>query len=222
MRTARSCICLLLVVAALTGAATDASARSREAIIWGGAVSSAPFGSDGEQLGGDPRDGVVVGMGLLWNRGAHYAFALDVRYAQKGTKGKVDTRYADADSGYILDATVALDYIEVPLMAALYLELGSWGEIRGYAGGSVNFLVRSSIGGTLDGAHFDKDVNSINGVDYAGVAGATYEYRLKTVAFAFDARFVGSLASIVGDGDVRLRAFEFSLGLGIPLGKDHF
>jgi hypothetical protein len=107
-------------------------------------------------------------------------------------------------------------------MFVLYLDVGKRGEVRGYAGASVNLLVRSDVYGTLDGAHFDSAVSNFNDVDYAGVVGAAGEYRLNTVSFVLDVRFVGSLASVVSGADAKLRAFEFTLGLGIPLGKDHF
>ena len=211
-----------LAVSLLPGMMGSARAGAREAIIWGGAVNSAPFGSDGEKLGGDPRNGGVVGMGFIWTVGKHYAIALDGRYAQKGTTGKIDTRYANPDSGFILDGTVALDYIEVPLMFTLFFDIGGNSEVRGYAGASVNFLIRSSVKGTLDGHHFDSEGENVHDRDYSGVVGAAYEYRFKTMAFAFDARFVGSLTSIVDGADVKLRAFEFAIGLGIPLGVGHF
>jgi hypothetical protein len=210
------------VLGVLRGTAIGAHAGAREAIIWGGAVNSAPFGSDGEQIGGDPRSGGVVGMGFMWGLGKHFAIGLDGRYAQKGTTGKIDTRYADSDSGFILDGTVALDYIEVPLMFNLFFDIGGNSEVRGYVGASVNFLINSSVKGTLDGHHFDSEVENFNDMDYSGVVGAAYEYRFSSVAFAFDARFVGSLASIVETEDVKLRAFEFAIGLGIPLGVGHF
>jgi len=209
-------------MAALTGTAITSHAGAREAIIWGGAVNSAPFGSDGEQLGGDQRNGGIVGMGFIWILGNHIAIGLDGRYAQKGATGKIDTRYANPDSGFILDGTVALDYIEVPLMFTLFLPIGGQSEVRGYVGASVNFLIRSSVKGTLDGHHFDSEAENVNAQDYSGVVGAAYEYRFSSVSFAFDARFVGSLTSIVDGADVKLRAFEFAIGLGIPLGVGHF
>jgi hypothetical protein len=215
-------ICAVAMMAVLTCTAIGAHAELREAIIWGGVANSAPFGSDGEQLGGDPRSAAVVGMGFIWPVGNHIAIGLDGRYTQKGATGKIDTRYADPDSGFILDGTIALDYIEVPLLFTVFFPFGGNSEVRGYAGASVNFLIRSAVSGTLDGHHFDSEAQNVNDLDYSGVVGAAYEYRMKSVAFAFDARLVGSFTSVVDGGDVKLRAFEFTIGLGIPLGEDHF
>ena len=219
---------LFVALLTLTGLVLPeaAGAVTTEALIVGGAVNSQPIGSDGEMLGDGSRSGFTGGFGLLWKFTSNIGLELDGRYTQKGAVGRVDTRYAEGDSGFVVDATLHLDYIEVPLLLTGILPVGETSEVRGYIGGSANFLISSQLTGTLDGRHFDSPVENVNDIDWAAVVGVSYEYRLDTVAFVFDARFVGSLQSVEDspdfDANVKLRAFEFTIGLGIPLGAGHF
>jgi len=217
-----------LAVAALFALPEVSSAGAKEAIVWGGAVVSDVFGSDGESLGGDSRSSYTLGVSLLWKLHRNVGVELGGRYTKKGTKGDIDTRYSDRDSvpAVIIDATVELNYIEVPLLIAGVMPVGEKSEVRGYAGVSANFLMSSQIVGTLNSQFFEAPADNVSDLDWAGVVGFSYEYRMNTASVVFDMRFVGSLQSIEDspdiDTDVRLSAFEFAIGMGIPLGGGHF
>jgi len=228
MRVRRLLFVMVLAAALCTAAAPEAGAGTREAIVWGGAAVSDVFGSDGESLGGNNRSSYTWGLSVYWKLGRHVGVELGGRYTKKGTSGKIDTRYSERDStsGFILDAELELSYIEVPLLVAGVLPVGERSEVRGYAGASANFLTSSQITGTLNGFHYDAPADNVTDLDWAGVLGLSYEYRMHTVALVFDMRFVASLGSIEDapdlDADVKLGTFEFAIGLGIPLGADHF
>ncbi|MCH7548305.1 MAG: PorT family protein [Candidatus Krumholzibacteriota bacterium] len=230
MHVERRLIAVGLALTCVAGfAAPEVSyAGAKEAILWGGAVTSDVFGSDGESLGGGSRSSYTVGMSLMWKLHRNVGIELGGRYTQKGSKGNIDTRYSDEDTttGVIVNATVELNYIEVPLLVAGIFPVGEKSELRGYAGISANFLVTSQITGTLNNQFFDAPAENVNGIDWAGVVGFSYEYRMDTASVVFDLRFIGSLQSIEDspdlDFDVKLRAFEFAVGLGIPLGEGHF
>lgn len=210
--------------ASLVAVATPALAADRETLLWIGGASSNTTGADGALLGEESRSGVTAGGGFWWRFDRAIALGLDVRYTQKGSVGKVDTRFSEdaTTPGFILDATVELNYIEVPLLLAGVLDIGARSTIRGYFGPSANFLVGSTVKGTLNSSHFESYIgDGLKGVDWAGVVGASYAYQLASGAVVFDARWTISLRSVEDspdlDADVRNNTFAFALGWAVPI-----
>jgi hypothetical protein len=214
----------LWAAASLVAVATPGLAADRETLLWIGAASSSTAGADGALLGEERRGGVTAGGGFWWRFDRAIALGLDVRYTQKGSAGKVDTRFSEdaTTPGLILDATVELNYIEVPLLLAGQLDFGAHSSVRGYFGPSANFLVSSKVAGTLNNSHFESDIaDGLTGVDWGGVVGASYAYRLSSGAVVFDARWTISLRSVEDspdlDADVKNNTFAFALGWAVPI-----
>lgn len=224
-RLARALAGALVVLGAVPA---PARAGASEALLWLGGAYSSAIGGDGELLGDGGRNGVTAGMSLLWKLGDHVGVELGGRYTQKGAKGTISSDFTEADStgAFVFDGTLRLDYVEVPLLVAGVLPAGQKSEVRAYAGVSANFLVTSQLTGRLNGAAYDRVVENVTSLEWSATVGVSYEYRMNTAAVIFDLRFVGGLQSIEDspdlDADVRLRSFQFAVGLGIPLGAGHF
>lgn len=205
-------------------ASVPARAADRETLLWLGGATSRTDGADGGLLGDDSRSGVTAGAGIWWPLGRVFMVAVDVRYTQKGSKGSVDTRFDEdaATPGFRLFATAELDYLEVPVLLAAGLDFGARSTLRGYLGPSANFLVSGKINGTLNGQHFETDIaEGLTGVDWAGVVGASYAYRLAAGGIVLDVRWVTSLRSVEDasrfDASVNNNTFAFSLGWAVPI-----
>jgi hypothetical protein len=217
-------VAALAIGAAVLSAAPPARAADRETLLWIGGAASRTEGADGALLGDDSRSGFTAGGGFWWPLGGTFIVAVDVRYTEKGSEGRVDTRFDEdaATPDVILDAAAELNYIEVPLLLAAELDFGTRSAVRGYFGPSANFLVSGKVTGALDGQHFETDIaEGLAGVDWAGVVGTAYAYRLSSGSVVFDARWTISLRSIedAADFDVEVRnsTFAFSLGWAVPI-----
>ncbi len=203
---------------------TPVTASARYTILWLGATRSEPTGANANLVGDEARFGTMAGASGWWPFSDHIDVELGALYTERGSRGKVDTRFSDVDTipGFILDAEIKLNYIDVPLLLGVRFEVADRMQLRAYGGASANFLVKSEVVGTLDNRAFDVPIeNSVKGMEWGAVAGANFWYGMDTVSVLFDIRWTRSLDSILEgeneDLDIKNNTFAFSVGLAVPI-----
>jgi hypothetical protein len=141
----------------------------------------------------------------------------EVLYALKGAKSDIDG----------VDATIALDYIEIPLLVGAQFGLGSSSVVpRVFAGPSVAFETGCKLSGTESGVSVELDCSDFelltNSVDFGLVFGAGLGIPLGSVELVIDGRYDLGLTNIndseFDDESVKNRAWQFMAGVGFPVG----
>ena len=218
-------VALAALVLAAAGSISTAGAeevkREKRAVFSLGASNSKMIGSDG--FGTEPRPGKTYAFAYIRRIGKVAGFETGVRYSQRGSRGRIDTRFIPGyeDQGFIVDGTVKLDYIDLPFLVSGFWDFGKHVMVRAYGGGSFNFVTNATVEGTLDGSFFELEIkDAFNSFEIAGVLGASYSYLFTTATVYIDGRYTVSLQSIQSATiqDVRNSTIQLTVGVGIPLG----
>ena len=152
------------------------------------------------------RTGFVIGVEGMHQASDNVGLSLGVLYSQQGATGE--------DRDY--DTTVKLDYINVPIMANVYV-------VKGLAlklGLQLGFLVNdkcevknSSFSAEVDLEDAFKKLNipiSVKSVDFSIPVGLSYEYS----NVVLDARYNWGLTEVINGMDLSMKnsVFQFTLG----------
>lgn len=167
----------------------------------------------------DPRFGLAVGAEAEYQANEVLGISVGALYSQQGVKG--DFYVDDGEYDVKGDATVKMDYINVPILANFYVAKGLAVKIGLQPGFKVNAKAKLSANGTstefdLDdlfkAGESDADVKS---VDLAIPVGLSYEYS----NIKFDARYNwGVTKAITADGEsTRNSVFQFTIGYRFSL-----
>ena len=141
--------------------------------------------------GGDPRYGVAAGAELEYQAGDIFSLSFGALYSQQGAKNG--------------DATYKLDYVNVPIMANVYVAKGLAVKL----GVQPGFNVNSEISGTYAGWKASSDVDA-KSVDFSIPVGMSYE--LPTVPLVIDARYNIGVTKMAEGDESRNRTFQFTIG----------
>lgn len=229
---------LTAAVLAFAGLARPASATQLragwDAVAFGGVTTSDFTGSDRVFLGTDARTAFTTGLGAVLRVNDVLGFEMDVRYTEKGGKGLVDvTDYSKPNGGsnpnqgptFVGEGTTKLGYVEIPILMAAHMPVGGETYVRGYAGPSFNILTRAEFTGTLGGVEVS-GVNLQDGLksfDGSLVIGASFVYDPGKASGWVDARWnlgLSSISDTAVDRQIKNRAWEFAIGVGIPLARE--
>ncbi len=147
------------------------------------------------------RYGLTLGGFMIYEITKNIGFQAEAIYVQKGGKGPIE--------GY--DATIKLDYIEIPLMFRYQMEqMNSFFFNAGFAFGVNvnNALVTDSK------TYVFKDIKNL---DYGLVIGAGYQYRVPHfMPMQFDVRYYYGLTTVndhTNPVDVKNTCLTFSIGV---------
>lgn len=157
--------------------------------------------------GADARIGVVVGAEFDYQITDMFAVTAGAQYAQQGCK-------VDAD---FFDATVKLDYINIPILANFYV-------VDGFAlkiGIQPGFRVSDKVKAEGDGVSVEIDAEDVFGgstlkdVDFSIPVGASYEFN----NVKFDVRYNFGVSPVVKDfgESSRNSVFQFTVGYKFAL-----
>ncbi len=213
MKTLRFSIALLLVAAMFTP--TDTSAQTVIGVKGGIGIASLSLDPDVE--GFDSRTTFTGGGFATFSLGETFFLQPEVLYAPKGAKGDIEG----------VDATFALDYIEVPLLIGAAFDLGSSSvKPRVFAGPSVAFEIGCDVSGSEGGTSVSLSCSEIDletkSVDFGLVFGAGVAIPLGSVQLIIDGRYDLGLSDINDtegdDSSVKNRAWQFMAGVGFPIG----
>jgi hypothetical protein len=131
----------------------------------------------------------------------NFEIGLEVLYSRKGTKDELSGE------------TLALDYIEIPVLAVGVVPAHDRVDLIGYAGPAVGFNVKAEFAG---GAVED----TIAGTDVGGAFGAGAAWSTSRATFTFEARLtVGFLTidALTPSLDVKNRVIAALVGVMFPL-----
>jgi hypothetical protein len=205
-----------LMLAALLALPAEAQQVRQQAVIGPfGGVNFAKFG--GSDVGDvNTRTGFQAGIFGSFPVGKYIAIVPSVSYAQEGTS---------VDVGGGVTGTLALDYIEVPLLLKLGAPLAGTGQLRPYvtAGPALGFLIKCKVkaSNASQSAEADCDDPTV-GADAKSVQfSADFGAGLDIGRFTVGLRYQLGLTSVDdtgADADVKNRVFTIIAGYGFRLG----
>ena len=152
-----------------------------------------------EVKGSDPRVGLVAGVEGEYQASDIFSVSAGVLYSMQGAKGNI---------GNFIDATNRLDYINVPIMANVYVVKGLAVKLGVQPGFNVSNKLKVN---NLDA--FDNPVVKAQSVDVSIPVGLSYEYN----NFQLDARYNWGVSKAFKLTDAKNSVFQITLGYKFDL-----
>lgn len=152
----------------------------------------------------DSRIGLAAGVEGEYQVSDIFSLSLGAIYSQQGNK--IDkTVY-----GYNAKYTNKLDYINVPIMANVYVVPGLAVKLGVQPGFNVNSKGKTVVAGEKGGQPFELNAKS---VDFSIPVGLSYEYK----NVVLDARYNWGLTKVWDNLDSKNSVFQFTLGYKFEL-----
>ena len=154
----------------------------------------------------DPRVGLVAGVEGEYQVSDIFSISAGALYSMQGAKGTSDFIVASTT------ATTKLDYINVPIMANVYVVKGLAVKLGIQPGFKVSSSVKTDTStpfGTGTGSH---DIKA-QSVDFSIPVGISYEYN----NFQLDARYNWGLTKVFENGKDKNSVFQITLGYKFDL-----
>ena len=148
----------------------------------------------------DARVGFVAGAELEYQASDIFSISAGALYSQQGCKGK--------EAGVTL--TQKLDYINVPIMANVYVAPGFAVKLGVQPGFKVNAEAEAKNGSNRIAAGNSSEFNS---VDFSIPVGVSYEFS----NVVLDARYNWGLTKAIKDLDNKNTVFQFTVGYKFAL-----
>ncbi len=133
----------------------------------------------------------------------------ELLYSQKGTK---------TDLEELSDATLRLDYIEVPVLVRY--EFPTSGSVRPFvsAGPSIGFQVKCDAKGKVNGGDVTADCDAMDvdnqSVDFSAIGDLGVQFRTGTRLITIGGRYTHGFSDVIKDVDAKNRTFALYLGVG--------
>ena len=147
----------------------------------------------------DPRVGLVAGVEGEYQASDIFSVSAGVLYSMQGAKANI---------GNLIDATNRLDYINVPIMANVYVVKGLAVKLGVQPGFNVSNKLKVN---NLDA--FDNPFAKAQSVDFSIPVGISYEYS----NFQLDARYNLGLTKVFENGKSKNSVFQITLGYKFDL-----
>ncbi|MBT8462499.1 MAG: PorT family protein [Gemmatimonadetes bacterium] len=179
-------------------------------------VNLATLSGDGESPG--RRTGLIGGGHLtIGLPNSMFYFQPELLYSAKG--------FSESEGGNT--ATLALDYIDVPLLVGIRFDTGGSVTPRVFLGPQASIKASCKLKGSQDGdsASIDCDSELIGEVFAAKsvlfdiLFGAGVDFDMGNVAIVFDARYDLGLTDALELGSSKMSALQFLAGVAFPLGN---
>ena len=148
---------------------------------------------------GDIRVGAVAGAEFEYQVSDIFSLSAGALYSMQGCKGEVE--------GY--DATVKLDYLNIPILANVYVAKGLAVKL----GIQPGFNVTSKASVEKGGTKVTTELDDVESVDFSIPVGLSYEIN----NFVIDARYNLGVSKIWDDIDSKHSVFQFTLGYKFAL-----
>jgi hypothetical protein len=150
----------------------------------------------------DPRIGLAVGAELEYQVTDIFSLSAGALYSMQGCKYN-----ADYDVSTV-KVTCKYDYINIPIMANVYLAPGLAVKLGVQPGFNVNDKEEMTVVGIKEKQ--DADLKTF---DFSIPVGASYEFN----SFVIDARYNWGLTKIIDGSDSKNSVFQITLGYKLPL-----
>lgn len=151
-----------------------------------------------EFKGTDPRVGLVAGLEGEYQATDIFSVSAGVLYSMQGAKG---------DWGNLINATNRLDYINVPIMANVYVVKGLAVKLGVQPGFNVSNKIAANNRNTVD------NLVKAQSVDVAIPVGVSYEYN----NFQLDARYNWGVSKAYKFDKAKNSVFQITLGYKFDL-----
>lgn len=152
---------------------------------------------------GDIRVGAVAGAEFEYQISDIFSLSAGALYSMQGCKGEVNVE------GFDFDATVKLDYLNIPILANVYVTKGLAVKL----GIQPGFNVTSKASVEKSGTKVTTDLDGIESVDFSIPVGLSYEIN----NFVIDARYNLGVSKIMDGSDSKNSVFQFTLGYKFAL-----
>lgn len=152
---------------------------------------------------GDIRVGAVAGAEFEYQISDIFSLSAGALYSMQGCKGEVNVE------GFDVDATVKLDYLNIPILANVYVTKGLAVKL----GIQPGFNITSKASVEKSGTKVTTDLDGIESVDFSIPVGLSYEIN----NFVIDARYNLGVSKIMDGSDSKNSVFQFTLGYKFAL-----
>lgn len=149
--------------------------------------------------GADSRIGLAAGVEAEYHATDIFSVSAGLIYSMQGAKTTEDG----------IDYTMKLDYLNVPILANVYVAPGFAVKF----GVQPGFNLSAKIKGKVSGASAEADVDGIKGFDFAIPVGVSYQYQ----NVVLDARYNWGVTKIMDDVDSKNSVFQITLGYKFAL-----
>lgn len=143
----------------------------------------------------DPRFGVVAGAEFMYQATDMVGLSFGALYSMQGAKYD--------------KATMKLDYINVPILANVYVAPGFAVKL----GLQPGFNVNSKAKAKSDGVSVEADLDDVKTLDLSIPIGLSYEFN----NFVIDGRYNWGVTKIAKDSDYKNSVFQITVGYKLPL-----
>jgi hypothetical protein len=179
-------------------------------------VNLATLNGEGESPG--RRTGFIGGGHLTISLpNSMFYFQPELLYSMKG--------FSESDEG--ITGTLALDYIDVPVLVGIHFATGGSVTPRVFAGPQASFKTSCKLKGGQDGSNVsipcdDELIGEFFGASsvlFDLLFGAGLDFDMGKLDIVFDARYDLGLTNVLDLGDSKMSAWQFLAGVAFPLGN---
>lgn len=152
----------------------------------------------------DSRIGLVLGGEFEYRVSPIFSLSAGALYSMQGCKGT-----AEDDDGNTGDVSLKLDYVNVPILANVYV-------VKGLAiklGIQPGFNVRHKASATVSGVNVTTNLPGIKSVDFSIPIGVSYEFN----RFVIDGRYNLGVTKLIDGADSKHSVFQFTFGYKFAL-----
>lgn len=152
----------------------------------------------------DSRIGLVLGGEFEYRVSPIFSLSAGALYSMQGCKGT-----AEDDDGNTGDVSLKLDYINVPILANVYV-------VKGLAiklGIQPGFNVRHKASATVSGVNVTTNLPGVKSVDFSIPIGVSYEFN----RFVIDGRYNFGVTKLIDGADSKHSVFQFTFGYKFAL-----
>lgn len=152
----------------------------------------------------DSRIGLVLGGEFEYRVSPIFSLSAGALYSMQGCKGT-----AEDDDGNTGDVSLKLDYINVPILANVYV-------VKGLAiklGIQPGFNVRHKASATVSGVNVTTNLPGVKSVDFSIPIGVSYEFN----RFVIDGRYNLGVTKLIDGADSKHSVFQFTFGYKFSL-----
>lgn len=147
---------------------------------------------------GDTRVGLAAGAELEYQATDLLGISFGAMYSMQGAKTSIDSNLGS------VDATMKLDYINIPILANVYVVKGLAVKL----GIQPGFNVSNKVSAKVSSSKLEEDIDGIKSFDFSIPVGLSYEYN----NVVLDARYNFGCTKIVDDSDSKNSVFQITLG----------
>ena len=150
----------------------------------------------------DPRVGFAVGVEGEYQVTDLFSITAGALYSMQGAKGQ------DVISNTLVKETMKLDYINIPILANVYVAKGLAVKLGIQPGFNVTAKAEAKAGGVK----VEEDID-INTFDFSIPVGISYDYK----NVVLDARYNWGMTKVVDGADSKNSVFQITLGYKFAL-----